>query len=142
MKLKFTVLFALIVAAEVISAKVFYNWTFINPGLSIANRIFSYFSFFSLLFCGVLLIRVKRGATLPLGLVFLGLFALLTYGEIKPIDSQTNPIDIATLQTFPDGKKLVIRQYKNMKTNSLVLDTVLVKDVSVFRGLYERGDIK
>jgi len=65
-------------------------------------------------------------------------FGVLSCSEIYPIDTTTEPVDIKTIQTYTDGKKLVARQYENAKTNAVIKDTVLVKDIFIFRQVYDK----
>jgi hypothetical protein len=113
------------------------SWTFTKGSFVIANKIFSYLSFFGLIFFGVFTFKPKSVGTIALGLIFLFLFAILTFFEINPIDTTTEPVDIKTITTQTDGKKLIVRQYKKAKTNAEIIDTVLVEDNYIFRRIFK-----
>jgi len=75
--------------------------------------------------------------TIAVGGIALFLFSMLTFLVINPIDSTTEPTDIKTLITQADGKKIIVRQFKNAKTNAEIIDTVTVKDISIFRKVFK-----
>ena len=82
--------------------------------------------------------RVASWLTTSLGIIFLIFLVIVTISEFHPIDTTTEPVDTKTIQSFPDGKKLVVRQYENAKTNAIIKDTVLVKDLCIFRQIYDK----
>lgn len=132
-----TIIFAGILLIEFLFAKFYTGWTFIKGSFVIANNIISYLSFFGLVFFTVFTFKPKSSATIALGLIALLLFSVLTYFEFNPIDTTTKPTDIKTISIQADGKKLIVRQYKNAKTNAKIVDTVLVKDVYIFRQIFK-----
>jgi hypothetical protein len=66
------------------------------------------------------------------------IFLFNSYAEIFPIDTTTQPVDITTLQLDKNGNKLVIQEFKNVETNEIIQDTVLVKDYFIFRRIINR----
>ena len=114
----------------------FPQWTFITGALVIANRILTQLSLAGLLFSLILFLKPSKNVKLVLGSLFVLFFGLLTLGELFPIDTTTEPVDISTIQIDSQGKKTIARQYINAKTNSKITDTVLVKDIFIFRKLY------
>jgi len=131
-----TVLFVFLLSLEYAFGKFFPDWTFKSGTLVITNKIVSYFSFFGLLFCIALLFRANPVLKAVLGFLFVLLLGILSCSEIHPIDTTTQPEDTKTIQTYSDGTKLVMRHYINAKTNAQIQDTVLVKDIFMFRRLY------
>jgi hypothetical protein len=114
--------------------------SFINSTWTTANKVFTIFSFLGLIYCTVLWLTKNKWVIISLGLLFLIFLVLVAWTEEHPIDTTTNPVDIATLREYGDGKKLIARKYLNAKTNATIEDTVLVKDILVFRQFY--ADIK
>lgn len=133
-----TILFAVLLTIEFAFAKFYPDWTFKTGTLVIGNKIISYLAFFGLLFCIALLFRVNAGLKIVLGILFILLLGILSCSEVYPIDTTTEPVDKMVLQTFGDGRKIVVRQYENAKTNAKIQDTILVRDIFIFRRLYEK----
>lgn len=52
---------------------------------------------------------------------------------VKPLDTTTEPYDIQLLGRLNNGEKIMIRQYKNAKTNRVIRDTITARDVLFFR---------
>ncbi|TMI61960.1 MAG: hypothetical protein E6H07_16980 [Bacteroidetes bacterium] len=136
--LRFAILFGIILIIEFLFAQVFPDWTFKAGFLVITNNILSYLSFWGLVYCMILFFRPAFEIKVVCGILFTVLLGIHSCSEIYPIDTTTQPNDLKTIQTYSDGKKLVVRQYKNAKTNADIQDTVLVKDVYLFRRLYKR----
>jgi hypothetical protein len=103
------------------------------------ERILGLTVFFGLIFCVILLFKIHPGLTTFIGLTLTFLLFILSWFTFHPIDTYTLPVDKSTLSIFPDGKKLIVRQYKNAKTNRQIQDTVLVKDVFIFRQQFDRN---
>ena len=114
------------------------NVGFINGNLTIASRIFGYFAFSAFVFSFLLLVRLNSMVTYVIGVILLFFSLFNSFFELYPIDTTTEPIDLAVLRVDSDGKKLISRQYKNAKTNRLLQDTVLVKDYFIFRTFIEK----
>lgn len=132
-----TLLFAVILLIEFLASTFYKGWTFNKGSFVIANKIILYLSFFGLIFFIAFTFRPKSVGTIALGIITLLLFSILAFFEINPIDTTTEPVDIKTIATQPDGKKVVLRQYKNSKTNAEIIDTVLVNDVFLFRRIFK-----
>ena len=136
--LRLTILSAIILLLEFTFSSLFPHWTFKTGTLIICNKLTIYLSIFGLIICGLLLFRAASWLTISLGVIFLIFFGVLSWSEIYPIDTTTEPVDIKTIQIYTDGKKLIARQYKNAKTNAVIKDTVLVKDIFIFRQVYDK----
>ena len=136
--LALTILFAVILIIEYTFLYKFPHWTFTKTNLVIANHLLFYFSIFgfiialTFLFNAPTLFKILFGVLLTL---FLGIFSIT---EIRPIDTTTKPIDKELLWINIEGKKMIVRQRTNAKTNSEILDTVLVKDFGIFRRIYSQ----
>jgi hypothetical protein len=135
---KITIVIFIFFLIEIAFGQFFPNWTFINGTLSTLNKLAIYFSFLTLILCFTILMNARRAVTISLGVFFLIFFCLLSWTEFHAIDTTTDPIDIAIIHKESDGKKLVIREYKNMKTNRTIYDTVLVKDRFILRQFFEK----
>ena len=135
--LVFTIAFAFILLMELIFKRVWPHWTFNTPGLVIGNAILSYLAFFGLIFCTMLLVRAPRLLNIVFGIAMTLLFCVASCATIFPIDTTTQPRDKFIVDRFPDGRKKIIREYRNAKTGHEIMDTVIVKDVLCFRRLYK-----
>ena len=133
-----TILSAIILLLEITFSSLFHHWTFKKGTLIICNKLIIYLSIFALIICSLLLFRASFWLTIFLGIIFLIFFGVLSFSEIYPIDTTTEIVDIKTIQTYTDGKKLVVRQYENAKTNAVIKDTVLVKDIFIFRQVFDK----
>jgi len=90
------------------------------------------------LYLFILLFRPKRSVKIFFASFFGFFFFIIALSEIHPTDTTTEPVDIAILQKDPDGKKRVVREYESEKTNGIYRDTVMVKDIFIFRKIYSR----
>jgi hypothetical protein len=126
-----------VLLTEILIGQLFPRLTFVYGALTITNRIIGYFSFCGILFCLLLLFKVGKDLRAILGIFIFSFFFINSCSEIFPIDTTTEPVDIATLNTDKNGNKLIIREYKNVKTNEEIRDTVLVKDFFIFRELID-----
>lgn len=136
--LRITILiFVLILLIQILAGAYLPNFTFINDKLSVAYRILGYFSFSGLILSILLYFKVYKTLTILLGVILLLIFLLGSILTIYPIDTTTAPIDITVLQTYEDGSKLIIREKINAKTNGTIRDTVLVKDLLIFRKILQ-----
>jgi len=115
----------------------FPEMTFVNGSLTIAYRIVGYFTFSFFILGLLLLFNVNRSVTVALGIPLFLFFFINSCSEIYPIDTTTQPVDIGVLQTNENGNKMIARRYKNVKTNRIIQDTVLVKDYFIFRQIIE-----
>ena len=111
--------------------------TFISGELTITNRIIGYFSFSGFVISLLLLLKVNKWLTIPLGIILSIFFVVNTLAEIRPIDTTSEPTDMTVLNTDSIGRKTIVRKYINAKTNRTIQDTVLVKDVLIFRYIYD-----
>ena len=136
--LRVTILSAIILLLEITFSSLFLHWTLKKETLIIFNKLIIYLSIFALIICSLLLFRAASWLTISLGITFLIFFGVLYCSEIYPIDTTTEIVDIKTIQTYTDGKKLVSRQYENAKTNAVIKDTVLVKDIFIFRQVFDK----
>lgn len=114
------------------------DWTFTKDSYVIANKLILYCSIFVLIICLLVLFKTSKFLILLLGIVFLIFLGIVAYFEFNPIDTTTQSIDKEMLWMSLDGKKLIVRQSINTKTNSVILDTVLVRDFGIFRKIYPR----
>ena len=130
---RITIFFGILLLTEILFGQLFPNLTFINGTLTITYRIIGYISFSAFLFCLPLLFKASSWLTVPWGILLFSFLFINSCIEIYPIDTTTQPIDIATLRIDKNGKKLIVRERINAKTNSPIRDTVLVKDVFIFR---------
>ncbi len=135
MKVKFTILFCLILLLEIIYGQFFPSWNFNIGSLNILNRIVTYFSFFAIILSATFTFKTQW-LTIYVGIFLFIMFMVSTLITIYPIDTHSEPYDIATLGKYADGKKLIVREYKSSKTNRVIHDTLLVKDIGVFRRQY------
>jgi hypothetical protein len=133
---KLIFLFLFIILTEIITEYFLPDWIFISGFLTIANRIVMFFSFFALLFCIVLRLKLHKCIVYPLGIFLIIFFCLIALGEIYPRDTTTEPIDILTIHTNVNGKKMVVRKYKNIETDLIIYDTIVVKDYFIFRKIF------
>lgn len=78
--------------------------------------------------------------TIPLGVLLFLIFFINSCAEIHPIDTTTQPNDVAVLKNYENGNKLVVRERINAKTNRVIRDTVLVKDDFIFREIISNGN--
>jgi hypothetical protein len=136
-KLLFTKMFSLVLLGGFFFEQFYPNWSLRTASLISSYRISSFFSFFGLIYCLTLLFRPASWLKSSMIVVFSLLFGMLSCSEIFPFDTTTHPVDIQTLKTFDSGKKLVVRKYENAKTGWIIQDTVLVKDVFIFRRIYK-----
>jgi uncharacterized membrane protein YeiB len=128
-----TIICIFILTFEYIFKTYFIGWTFNKSYFVIANRILGNFAFFGF-FCFLLYtVKPKSALTIIIGIISSLIFLLLAFFEINPIDTTTQPIDFSILKTLPNETKLISRQYENAKTTHRIVDTVLVKDISIFR---------
>lgn len=128
---KIIYLLALILLGEIAFHIFFDNWEFNIPVLNVLNRI-------ACLLCGLLLITLvvlKRStrAAMIAGTSFMFVLTLVAITELNPIDTITEPKDVAILSREGRHHKVVVREYKNMKTSDVIRDTLFVKDVFLFR---------
>jgi len=137
-KILLTLLFGIILLAEITVGHFFPNLTFVNGNLTIANRVVAYLSFSSFILCIPILFKASKMLTIPLGLILFLIFFVNSCAEIYPIDTTTQPKDISILKTYENGNKLIVRERINAKTNNIIQDTVLVKDNFLFRQIISK----
>ena len=135
---RLTLLFLIILLVQFSFIYGFSHWTFIKGFYVVANKLILYFSIFGFILCIAGLFKAPRGLRVFLGITFSLFFLGTAYSEINPIDTTTEPVDIQLLSTFSNNKKLIVRHRINGKTNSEILDTVVVKDVGIFRRVYPK----
>jgi uncharacterized membrane protein YeiB len=128
-----TIICTSILIIQFIFKTYFNSWTFNKSYFVIANRILGNFAFFGF-FCFLLYtFKPKSALTILIGIISLLIFMLLVLFKINPIDTTTQPVDFAIIKRFPNETKLISRQYENAKTTQKIIDTVLVKDIFIFR---------
>jgi hypothetical protein len=137
MNLRLIIIFAVVLFVEIFFAAFFPNLTFVDRTLTISNSMIVTTAGCGLLFCSILLLRPKRWISVVAGIFFIAFLVSTLQSKISPIDTLTEPIDVATLSTYPDGRKVIIREFTNAKTNGVIRDTVLVKDMFIFRRIYK-----
>ncbi len=137
MKLRLLLIFGGILFIEIIIGIFFPNVIFINKNLSILNGMIINIAVCGFLFCLIQLFRPQKWLSILIGLILIVFLILTLQSKLHPIDTLTEPIDIATLSIIPDGKKVIVREFVNGKTNGVIHDTVLVKDIFIFRRLYK-----
>ena len=135
---RFTIIWGIVLLTEILSGYFFSSITFINGGLIITNRIIGYLAFSSFILCLILLLNEKKNIVIISSILLSIIFLFNSYAEIFPIDTTTQPVDITTLQLDKNGNKLVIQEFKNVETNEIIQDTVLVKDYFIFRRIINR----
>ena len=136
MALRLIILFGIILLIEFLFHQLFPDWEFINGVLTISNKLLLYYSILTMLFCLARFFKVNKVLTSIMGSLFFIYLILVTITEIYPMDTTTEPVDIKTLRIENDKRKLIVRQYENAKTNRIIHDTVLVKDIFIFRRIY------
>jgi len=94
--------------------------TFISGELTITNRIIGYFSFSGFVISLLLLLKVNKWLTIPLGIILSIFFVVNTLAEIRPIDTTSEPTDMTVLNTDSIGRKTIVRKYINAKTNRTI----------------------
>ncbi len=135
--LSLTIISGIILLKEIMIDHFFPDLTFINGTLTITNRIVDDFAFSIFILSIPLLFNVRKILTIPLGVVLFSFFFVNSCAEIYPFDTTTEPVDVSILKTYDSGSKLIIREYKNVKTNEIIHDTVLVKDNFIFRQIID-----
>lgn len=131
------ILFSIILLIEFLFSQAFPVWDFKSTTLVTINRIATYLSFFGFIYFLLLTFKMTSWLKHIAGPLFIIAFGVFSCSEIYPIDTTTKPEDVAILQILDNGRKKVIREYQNSKTNRLIRDTVLVKDVFIFRHIYK-----
>jgi hypothetical protein len=134
-----TIVLGMVLFTEIFVRHYFPHLTFFNSSVAIANRIVGYFCFSGFLFSIPILFKASKLITVPLGILMFLFFFINSYVEIYPIDTTTEPQDKFILRTYEDGNKLIVREYKNVKTNEIIRDTVLVKDKFIFRQIIQHN---
>ena len=135
-----TIIFGIILLTEISVGQFLPNLTFVDGNMAIVNRIIGYFSFSGFILSISILLKASKILTIPLGVILFTFFIINSYAEIYPIDTTTEPRDISVLQRYENDSKLVVREYKNAKTNVLIKDTVVVRDKFIFRQIIETTD--
>jgi hypothetical protein len=135
-KLRLLLIFGSILLIEFLFSFVFPGWSLREGALIKTNNILAYFAFFGFLFCIVSLFKMFPPVLVIMGTTSAVLFCFLSCTELFPIDTTTDPVDVKTLWSSGDNRKLVVREYQNAKTNATIRDTVLVKDILIFRHVY------
>ena len=138
MKLNFTILFSCIVILYIGKCELLPNWAFTRGGLNITSKIIFEFSFLAMLLCIALLVKVNKYIIISISVIFTFAFIIMAWGEIYPIDTTTEPVDTYTIATDSKGQRLIIREYENAKTGSIIYDTVKVHDYFIFRKFVDR----
>ncbi len=128
-----TLFFGIISITEFIFFNCFQTWTFNQNFLILSNQLFSTFSNCSFIFCLFLIFIKNKFILYSVGVLLVLFFLFNTILTINPIDTTTLPIDINTIEKLGTDKKRIIREYKNAKTNEKIIDTVIVKDIYIFR---------
>lgn len=128
-----TIICVFILTFEFIFKTYFIGWTFNKSYFVQTNKILETFAFFGFFYFALYTFRPKSILTKIVGIVSAIIFMLLAFFEINPIDTTTHPLDIAILEKCPNETKLISRQYENAKTSRQINDTVLVRDVFIFR---------
>jgi len=127
----------LILLTEILVGQIFPNLTFVNGNLTIANRILACFAFSGFILSIPIYFKATKTLIIPLGVILFLIFFINSCAAIYPIDTTTQPRDIAVLRTNKDGSKLIVRERINAKTNGIIRDTALVKDNFIFRQVIE-----
>ncbi len=129
--------FLFILILEFILNRAYPTWTFRTPSLVIGNKVITYFAFFGLIFCTMILVRAPRLLNIFFGIVMFLLFCVASCATIFPVDTTSQPKDKVLLSSYADGRKKIIREFRNARAGAPVYDTVLVKDILIFRRLYK-----
>ena len=132
-----TLIFGIVLLIKITFRHFYPNVTFVNGELVICNKIMDYF-LFSAFIMGILLFFKTGKTMLTISATFLFcIFFINSCAAIYPIDTTTQPKDSKVLQTRKNGDQLIMRNYKNAKTNRTIYDTVLVHDYGIFREIIE-----
>lgn len=124
---------ALIILLEILLSVFFPEWSVRNGSLYLANQIILAGAICGIIVAGIFLTNALQGIKWAIAVIAVLITLVSFYLTVYPIDTTTEPYDKSILKQFPDGSKLVAREYKNAKTNREIKDTVLVKDVFIFR---------
>ena len=125
----------LFLIAQVILSVFFSEWEVRNGN---ANMWWSILLWFSVCYILVYLIVISRiGTTVKwtISILVLTVCGVAGCASVHPLDTTTEPYDIEVLKEGPDGEKIVVREYKNAKTNRIIKDTIQAYDVFLFRKL-------
>jgi len=136
MNKRLTYILGILLLIEILCGQFIPKLTFISGEFTITNRIIGYFTFSSFVISLLFLLKAKKWLTIFVGIILSIFFIVNTLAEIYPIDSTTEPIDITVLHIDLKGRKTIVREYINIKTNRTIQDTVLVKDIFIFRYIY------
>lgn len=129
-----TTILGIILFTEVLVGQILFpNLTFINGNWTITNRIVGYLTFSGFIFLFVTLFNSSKMLLIPLGIILFIIFFVNSCAEIYPLDTTTQPKDIAVIQRGEDRRKLIVRERMNVKTNTIINDTVWVQDNFIFR---------
>lgn len=96
---------------------------------------------FAMLFSGLILFGIASFKILAIakwilsGIVVVATLLIILL-KLYPLDTMTERFDKAILKKFPTGQKVMIRKYKNAKANQPHNDTVLVRDIWIYRKIY------
>lgn len=131
-----TFIFGILLLIEFICGQFVPKLTFISGEFTIMNRIIGYLFFSGFIISLLLLVKVKKRVTISVGIILSIIVIINSLAEIHPIDTTTEPVDIAILHTDLRGRKTIVRNYINVKTNKTIQDTALVKDILIFRYIY------
>lgn len=132
-----SIAFSVFLIIEFVTIYTLPNLTFQNGFLVTINKLLTYFSIFGLILCAMSLFKVGEFLRYSFGVIFLILLGAIAYLEFNPIDTTTQSVDVKILESYNDGSKLIVRQYKNAKTNGKTQDTIRVKDTWIFRSVYQ-----
>ena len=135
-----TIISGIILLTEIAIGQFLPNLTFVDSNLSIVNRILGWLAFSIFILSIPILFKVRKTFTIPLGIILLLILIIISYGEIYPFDTTTQPNDISILRTYENGNKLIVREYINAKTGQIIQDTVLIKDKFIFRQIIKNGN--
>src|SRR5688572_24673891 len=124
---------AVIILLEILLSVFFPEWSVRNGNLHLASQIVFAGAICGIIVAGIFLTNALQGIKWAIAVIAVLITLVSSYLTVYPIDTTTEPYDKSILKQFPNGSKLVAREYKNAKTTREIRDTVLVKDFFIFR---------
>jgi ABC-type transport system involved in multi-copper enzyme maturation permease subunit len=132
-----TIFFGIVLLADTISWYRFPEITFVNGNLDMASNVVIHFAFLGFILGLLLWFKANNMVIVPIAVLLFFIFFINSCAEVYPIETTTEPVDVIVLRRDKNGIKLIVREYKNAKTNRIIQDTVLVKDYFIFREIIE-----
>jgi hypothetical protein len=132
------ILFSVTLSLAAIFSVLFSDWSLRNGDIHLSYKIILACCVCGIIVLGVSLTNFWGLIKLTISICAILMTFVFSTFFLNPIDTTTEPYDKAILERFPNGNKIVIRQYMNAKTNRKISDTVLVKDTFIFRKIFRQ----